>query len=69
MEKEFNLSEKRQDRKQPKPIYNTRYTYDEEDIKEFIKRDTELIELALNGDITWDKLWKKRDKLAGDKLC
>ena len=35
----FNLSEKIQDRKYPKPIWNTRFTLDVEDVKTFVKKD------------------------------
>ncbi len=69
--KEFNLSEKRQDRKSCKTshIYNSPYTYDEEDAKEFIKQaesksddaghfqhDTKVIRLKDLKDLAGDKL-------------
>ena len=73
MEKEFNLSEKIQDRKYPKPIYNTRYTYDEEDVKEFIRL---LKERSFSNTCTCESCKDRPhiinvndiDKLAGDKL-
>ncbi len=33
--------------------------------KEFIKKDEDLIHLLLNGMITKDEFWHKRDKLSG----
>ena len=57
MEKEFNLSECLK--------FKGRYYYDE-DIKEFIKRDTELINDFACGGITLKELKKEREKLIGD---
>ena len=38
------------------------------DLKEFIKRDGELIEELFKNIITIEELWKKRDKILGNKL-
>jgi len=64
----FCLSEKRQDRSKPKPVYNIRYTYSEEDVKEFIRQEELLIIEAETGIITFEEFWKRRKKLAGEKL-
>ena len=71
-EKEFNLSEKRQDRKKVKPIYNTRFTYPAEDVKEFIK----LLKEELSNPRMFDdaplsvaqNVAEHIDKLAGKEL-
>ena len=62
---EFNLSEKIEWKGcHPKPegfIWV-------EDIKEFIKKDEDLICLLLNKTITRYEFWKLRDKLLGEEL-
>jgi len=42
--------------------------YTEDDIKEFIRLDTKLIEDFFLENINFDELTDKRKKLAGDKL-
>jgi len=66
---EFNLSDKRQE----SFLQGDIDIYFEEDVKEFIKKDTEILfeELSGTGKKNLDILYrilKKRDKLAGDKL-
>ena len=70
MEKEFKtLSEKRQDRKQVKPVHNTRFTYPEEDVKEFIKKLKErTMGTSKLNPIDKARVCCEIDKLAGDDL-
>lgn len=49
-------------------ITEGRFVIHEDYIKEFIKRDTELIKLYIKSEITHKELWERRNKLAGDKL-
>ena len=42
--------------------------YWEHNIKEFIKRETELIELVIHKKKSWTMCWSKRRKLIGEKL-
>ena len=42
--------------------------YPEKDVKEFILRDTQLIRMAQLEDITFEQLYKERNKLAGKGL-
>jgi len=62
---EFNLSEKikvlRHETRQAQAIWI-------EDIKEFIKRNLELIKLYHDGKISYFTLLARRDKLTGEKL-
>ena len=66
---EFNLSEKRQDRKHPNPKkpYNNEFTYPEEDVKEFIRLLKAENMKFYEGEVT-DDINKRIDKLAGEKL-
>ena len=72
MKDNFVLSEKRQDRKYTKPIYNTRFTYGEEDVKEFIRLLKE--DLCLTPDMGICRkengclICKRIMELAGEKL-
>ena len=61
MEKEFNLSKK---------IFGVRqgFVAYKEDIKEFIKRDAELIDDFYHGKIPFSVLIMERNKLIGDDL-
>lgn len=64
MEKEFkSLSELRHNNDN-----NFVWEYWESDIKEFIKRATQLIDDFRRGKITYAKLLSEREELAGDKL-
>lgn len=65
-EGDFVLSEKRQDNMKPKRVYNVRYTYAEDDVKEFIRRlKDDLVPAVLQNERDIDIL-KTIDKLAGD---
>ena len=60
---EINLSEKRF-----YPDKMDGYVYCEEDVKEFIRQEELLIIEAETGIITFEEFWKRRKKLAGEKL-
>lgn len=69
MTTEFNLSEKME----VTILFDSRYgknktfVYREADVKEFISKETHLINEALvTGD--WRGFWAKRSELAGEKL-
>ena len=64
MEKESNLSEKRTDMES----FERQWYYPEEDVKEFIKLDTELINQFACGQLTLLELKQEREKLAGEEL-
>lgn len=42
--------------------------YAEEKVKEFIRKERELLRLLSQGKITWADFWMKRDKLIGKDL-
>ena len=71
--KEFNLSELGLSHKEI-PIEKAHLllrnpaVYKQKDIKEFIKRENELIILFVEGKISKVEFFIRRDKLAGDKL-
>lgn len=64
MEKEFNLSEK--------ICYGmkgfVKGALCEDDIKEFIKRDLNLMERVMANEITFQELWILRNRLLGEKF-
>ena len=62
MTEEFNLSEKREE-----PTEDENAFYWESDIKEFIKRDTQLIIKHWN-DKSVEELLNERNKLTGEKF-
>lgn len=65
-ETEFNLSEKRQDRKHPNPKlpFNNEFTYPEEDVKEFIQRREARLRNQIR--IHWNWLKEKSSKEVAD---
>ena len=63
MAKEFKLDEK-----ECYDAFGRFYYWKGKDIKEFIKRRNMLVWKLHNGNITWEKFLKERDKLAGLKL-
>ncbi len=67
MTKEFNLSEKEL-WMHHKETHQECYAFTQKDVKEFIKKDMELINLLSAGKITFDEFLNRRDKLVGDKL-
>ena len=67
MANEFNLSEKEQRRnKYNSRVYNSAYTYDAEDVKEFIRLLKEGI--VMHDLYTADELFRVINELAGEKL-
>ena len=62
MTEEFDLSKKR------KSNSSGNWFYYEKNVKEFIKRDKELIRQLAVGEITYLEFHDKRDKLIGEKL-
>ena len=64
---EFNLSEKRC--MQVSEITESyRWIYPEEDVKEFIRIDTQLIVDYMSEKINANEFWRERLKLMGEKL-
>jgi len=59
-EKEFNLSKRR--------LFERYWYYPEEDVKEFIKRETELLVLFADNKITKLEFFIRRNKLIGKDL-
>ena len=64
LKKEKTLSDKRKD-----IIGNKKhFIYLEKDVKEFIRKETKLIQLWMRAKITAKEFWERRRKLAGPKL-
>tara|TARA_Y100000310_G_scaffold311676_1_gene358175 strand:- start:1575 stop:1778 length:204 start_codon:yes stop_codon:yes gene_type:complete len=65
--KDFNLSDKAipNTKIDKLPIGNVFYIFD---VKEFIRREGELISDLYNEKITWNEFFKRRKKLMGAKL-
>ena len=64
--KETTLSEKIENslKGQHRVIYDC---YPHEDVKEFIRREADLVRLLITRLISPEEFWKMRDKLAGEK--
>ena len=77
MIEEFKLSEKRFWNEQTNVVHgrfkkntnqNPQPRYLEKDIKEFIKKEDELIDLVFHHEISWSEFTARRNELVGEKL-